>query len=81
MFQLAHSKFIHPNYAILLNITNDHLDWHGSMQDYIKSIYNCPSNESYYNYIISLPLDKGLKIEACRFLLNNMDHFRMVIIS
>ena len=26
-----------PNYAILLNITNDHLDWHGSMQEYIKS--------------------------------------------
>ena len=36
-FQLSHSKFIHPNYAILLNITNDHLDWHGSMQDYIQS--------------------------------------------
>ena len=36
-FQLSHSKFIHPNYAILLNITNDHLDWHGSMKDYIKS--------------------------------------------
>ena len=36
-FQLSHSKFIHPNYAILLNITNDHLDWHGSMQEYIKS--------------------------------------------
>jgi len=36
-FQLSHSKFIHPNYAILLNITNDHVDWHGSMQAYIKS--------------------------------------------
>ena len=36
-FQLSHSQFIHPDYAILLNITNDHLDWHGSMQDYIKS--------------------------------------------
>ena len=36
-FQLYHSEFIHPNYAILLNITNDHLDWHGSMQAYIKS--------------------------------------------
>jgi len=36
-FQLSHSKFIHPNYAILLNITNDHLDWHGSMQAYINS--------------------------------------------
>ncbi len=36
-FQLSHSKYIHPNYAILLNISNDHLDWHGSMQEYIKS--------------------------------------------
>ena len=36
-FQLSHSQFIKPNYAILLNITNDHLDWHGSMQEYIKS--------------------------------------------
>ena len=36
-FQLSHSKFIHPNYAILLNISNDHLDWHGSKQNYINS--------------------------------------------
>ncbi len=36
-FQLSHSKFIHPNYSILLNITNDHVDWHGSMQAYIQS--------------------------------------------
>ena len=36
-FQLSHSRFIHPNYAILLNITNDHIDWHGSMKAYIKS--------------------------------------------
>ena len=36
-FQLSHSKFIHPNYAILLNITNDHLDWHGSLKKYINS--------------------------------------------
>ena len=36
-FQLSYSKFIHPNYAVLLNITNDHLDWHGSMRNYIDS--------------------------------------------
>ena len=30
-FQLSHSKFIRPDYAFLLNITNDHLDWHGNM--------------------------------------------------
>ena len=32
-----HSKFVKPNYALLLNITNDHLDWHGSMRNYINS--------------------------------------------
>jgi UDP-N-acetylmuramoylalanine--D-glutamate ligase len=36
-FQLSHSKFIRPDYAFLLNITNDHLEWHGSMVNYINS--------------------------------------------
>ena len=36
-FQLSHSKFIQPDYAFLLNITNDHLEWHGNMSNYINS--------------------------------------------
>jgi UDP-N-acetylmuramoylalanine--D-glutamate ligase len=36
-FQLSHSKFIKPDYAFLLNISNDHLDWHKNIQDYINS--------------------------------------------
>ncbi|MDC1130373.1 UDP-N-acetylmuramoyl-L-alanine--D-glutamate ligase [Pelagibacteraceae bacterium] len=36
-FQLSHSKFIRPDYAFLLNITNDHLDWHGNMNNYMNS--------------------------------------------
>ena len=36
-FQLSHSKFIRPDYALLLNITNDHLDWHGNMTNYKNS--------------------------------------------
>ena len=36
-FQLSHSKFICPDYAFLLNITNDHLDWHGNKKNYIDS--------------------------------------------
>ncbi len=36
-FQLSHSKFICPNYAILLNLSNDHLDWHGSKKNYLNS--------------------------------------------
>ena len=36
-FQLSHSKFICPNYAIFLNLSNDHLDWHGSKMNYLNS--------------------------------------------
>jgi len=36
-FQLSHSKFIKPDYAVLLNITNDHLDWHGNFLNYKNS--------------------------------------------
>ena len=36
-FQLSHSKFIRPDYAFLLNLTNDHLDWHGNMTNYMNS--------------------------------------------
>ena len=36
-FQLAYSRFICADYALLLNITNDHIDWHGSMSNYLQS--------------------------------------------
>jgi UDP-N-acetylmuramoylalanine--D-glutamate ligase len=33
-FQLAHVESFHPRVAVLLNITPDHADWHGSLQRY-----------------------------------------------
>ncbi len=36
-FQLSHSKFISPDYAFFLNFSNDHLDWHGNMNNYLNS--------------------------------------------
>ena len=36
-FQLEYSKYIKPNHAIFTNFTKDHLDWHGNMNNYIKS--------------------------------------------
>ena len=45
-FQLSYSKFIYPNYAILLNITNDHLDWHVNMRDYINSKFKIFENQN-----------------------------------
>ncbi len=45
-FQLSYSKFIYPDYAILLNITNDHLDWHIDMNDYINSKFKIFENQN-----------------------------------
>ena len=36
-FQLSHSKFIQPDFAFFLNLTNDHLDWHKNMKNYLES--------------------------------------------
>jgi len=45
-FQLEYSKFIKPTYAMILNITNDHLDWHGTMKKYTKSKFKIFSNQN-----------------------------------
>ena len=52
-FQLAHSQFICPDYAFLLNITNDHIDWHGSKQNYINSKFKIfkLQNKSQYGFL------------------------------
>jgi UDP-N-acetylmuramoylalanine--D-glutamate ligase len=39
-FQLAHAKFVKPTFAMILNITKDHLDWHGTVKNYQKSKFN-----------------------------------------
>ena len=49
-FQLAYSKFIKPDYAAILNITNDHLDWHTSLKDYINSKFKIFSEQTRDNY-------------------------------
>ena len=36
-YQLAYSKFIKPNQALLLNISKDHLDWHKNFNNYLNS--------------------------------------------
>ena len=44
-FQLSHSKYICPDYALLLNISNDHLDWHGNIQNYKNSKFKIFKNQ------------------------------------
>ena len=49
-FQLEYTKDFKPNIAIILNITPDHLDWHGSFKAYEeakKKIYKNMDKSSY----------------------------------
>ena len=49
-FQLAYSKYIRPDYAFLLNISNDHLDWHGNMKNYIDSKFKIFNQQKINQY-------------------------------
>jgi UDP-N-acetylmuramoylalanine--D-glutamate ligase len=51
-FQLSHSKFICPDYAFFLNLTNDHLDWHGSVNNYFNSKLKIFSLQTKNNFAI-----------------------------
>jgi UDP-N-acetylmuramoylalanine--D-glutamate ligase len=51
-FQLFFSKFIKPNYAVILNITNDHLDWHGTITNYQNSKFNIFSKQDKWDYAL-----------------------------
>ena len=45
-FQLQYSKFIRPYCAIIINISKDHMDWHGTMNNYINAKLNIFKNQS-----------------------------------
>lgn len=36
-FQLEHTRHFKPKVSLLLNLAPDHIDWHGSYENYIKS--------------------------------------------
>ena len=59
-FQLSHSKFICPDYALFLNFSNDHLDWHGSKNKYLNSKLKIFSLQKKKNFAI---INKDLKKE------------------
>ena len=44
-FQLEYSRFVKANYAMILNITKDHLDWHKTMRNYTNSKFKIFLNQ------------------------------------
>tara|TARA_B100000965_G_C19590430_1_gene757713 strand:- start:1321 stop:2604 length:1284 start_codon:yes stop_codon:yes gene_type:complete len=64
-FQLAYSKFIKPNFGVLLNLSIDHLDWHRNFSDYKNSKFKIFFNQGKFDkaYISSQALIKFFKNE------------------
>ena len=58
-FQLEYSKFIKPYCAAILNISQDHLEWHGSKKKYVMSKIKIFNNQTKNN--IALLNDPNLK--------------------
>ncbi len=78
-FQLAHSKFIQPDYAFLLNITNDHLNWHGNMQNYINSKFKIFKNQKKNQYsFVSNKLKKSFRKRkfSGKLIIPNINHYK-----
>jgi len=51
-FQLAYTKFIKPTFAVILNITKDHLDWHSTMANYKNSKFKIFSKQDNKDYAL-----------------------------
>ena len=49
-FQLENSKFVRPFCGAILNITNDHLDWHGTKKKYVKSKFKIFQNQKNFDF-------------------------------
>ena len=60
-FQLHDVKNYKPKIATITNISEDHIDWHGTFDDYIESKINISKNQDKDDYIIINHEDKILQ--------------------
>lgn len=66
-FQLHDTKEYDTHIAAILNITEDHTDWHGSFDDYVKSKLKICQNQSPTDFLIINHEDKILQAYKEKF--------------
>ena len=45
-YQIAYSKLFKTNYAVILNISPDHIERHGSIENYVSAKFKLITNQS-----------------------------------
>ncbi len=60
-FQLEMVEMFHPKIAVLLNITPDHLDRHGSFKNYASSKFNIFKNQTHDDFAVLNSQDEYTK--------------------
>jgi len=63
-FQLQHSKIIKPSIAAITNITPDHINWHGSWENYVKAKFKITQQQQVNDWLIIPPVEPMLSIET-----------------
>lgn len=69
-FQLKDTSSYHPHIGAILNISPDHIDWHGSYEDYINSKFNIAKNQDKTDYLIINHEDEILSKNKDKFKAN-----------
>lgn len=57
-FQLAATRTFHPRVAVILNIAEDHTDWHGSVEDYAAAKGRVFANQGPDDYLLPNAADE-----------------------
>ena len=51
-FQLEYTKYFKPKVSTILNITPDHIDWHGSYENYKRAKLKAVKNLNYEDFVV-----------------------------
>jgi UDP-N-acetylmuramoylalanine--D-glutamate ligase len=60
-YQIAYSKLFKTNYAVILNISPDHLERHGSIENYVSAKFKLVTTQSIKDFAYMIVNDRYLK--------------------